>query len=565
MNRRLATGRLYLDSIKGLRPSQILTRPRRLVPPRLLAVATAPRSLPPRRPLPRGVNVDRAPQGGPAPAPDQDGVFAAVGARRRFGVDGFWDDRAEGDLFLFHLNGFSPLAAYAAGPRTAEGDDFWRRVVESWLDHQATPGRPAWHPYPTSKRICAWSAAISSIDGWPEALQTRLATAIWRQATYLSRTIEHDIGGNHVILNAVALCNAGALFERSPFLNRGLKLLRRELARQLLADGGHEERSTSYQREIHDWLADLATILAAIGMSPQWLLDAIGAMEGWMERIAGPDRRLPLLNDAWEGPPLSGSNSAPVAELAASGYLVLRDGGDQAVIDLGPLAPAHLTPHAHADALSFVLWGEGEPLLVDPGAFSYTGPYRDRFRGTPAHNTVAIDGCDQCEFWGDFRAAFLPRVRATPLERHGEIVVAGGSHDGYRRLPDPVTHHRRFVWCPGDGLVIVDLLRGAGEHSVRSSLHLSPRIGDASAEVGPFKLRPLGGGAAVANQGSYSPYLGSRLESRVIEDRRTVATEAPFGWSLLRSAAGVLELSRDRIVIGRRSGVAAEIAFDWSG
>ena len=566
MSGRPSKSALYLDSIKALRPRQIAARPRRLLSPRLLAVATAPRDLPPMRPLPRGVNIDHAPQGGPAPGPEQTGVFAAVGRQRSFGGERFWEDRADGDLFLFHLHGFAPLADYAGGEQSAEGDRFWRRVIESWLESETTPRRPAWHPYPTSRRLLSWAAAVSAIEGWSGGFREVVAAEIWRQAAYLSRTVEHDIGGNHVLLNSVALCNAGALFEGAPFLHRGLRLLRRELAQQLLADGGHEERSTSYHREIHAWLSDLARILAGIGTRPRWLLDAVDAMALWMRKIAGPDGTLALLNDAWEGPPVLNDDPAAVSDLAASGYIVLRHDTDQAVIDVGPLAPSHLTPHAHADALSFVLWADGEPVLVDPGSFSYTGADRDRFRGTSAHNTVAIDDRDQCEFWADFRAAYLPAVRARPLQRFGDVTVAGGSHDGYRRLPRPVTHHRRFVWCPGNGLVIVDLLRGDGKHQVRSSLHLSSSASDADGRnVGPFTLTLLGNGTAVVSRASYAPYLGVMVETAVIEDRRTIEVEAPFGWSLLRAGAAVTQLTRERLVIKRRSGAEAVIPLDWAG
>ena len=84
--------------------------------------------------------------------------------------------------------------------------------------------------------------------------------------------------------------------------------------------------------------------------------------------------------------------------------------GDQLNFDVGKLAPDHLPPHAHADTLAVVAWFDGRPVLVDTGAYTYTGPERDAFRGTAGHNTLELDGVDQCEFWGDFRLAFPPAV-----------------------------------------------------------------------------------------------------------------------------------------------------------
>ncbi len=549
-----------------MRAGQLAGRARRLVPPALLAAGLGSGGAPSWHPNAAGVGVDRAPSGGPVPPPHETGAFEAVGISRRFGTSRFWDDPGDGQLFLFHLHGFGPLASYASGRRDAAGDAFWAEVVESWLRAQGRPRLPAWHPYPTSVRILSWAAALSAIDGWPEQLRSRIAAELWRQARYLRRSIEHDIGGNHVLKNATALVGAGAIFPQSSLLDTGLALLRRELERQILSDGGHEERSTSYHRQVRHDAEDASRLAsAARGSAPAWIDETVARCEAWEAEIAGPGGALPMLNDAWEVPPAPERRSDPVTRLAGTGHVVCRDGGDQAIFDVGPLCPSHLPPHAHADALSLVVWAGGEPLLVDPGAYAYSGEARDRFRGTAAHNTVEIDGRDQCEFWGDFRAAYQPRVRAGPVRTEDGVVVAAGSHDGYTRLPEPVTHHRTLVWCPGDGLVVVDLLRGRGDHAIRSSLHLAPGAPlETEARLGPFTVAPLGGGSVTRREGEYSPYLGRSVAAAVLEDRRTIGPETPFGWSLLRGGATVSALERDRVVIAREDGSSVSVNLEWS-
>jgi hypothetical protein len=115
---------------------------------------------------------------------------------------------------------------------------------------------------------------------------------------------------------------------------------------------------------------------------------------------------------------------------------------------MGPMGPEHLPGHGHADALSFVLYGKHEPLVVDPGVYSYhEKSWRDHFRSTKAHNTVCIDGQDQCVFWGVFRVAYPPRVRLLGWsDEHVE-----GQHEGYLRLKDPVVH-RRLIRKRGKGI-----------------------------------------------------------------------------------------------------------------
>jgi len=550
-----------------MRLSQLAARPRRLIPSALLAAGLTRRPVPAWQSLPAGIGVNPAPQSGPTPPPHETHAFAAVGAERRFGAPGFWTDQSDGLLFLFALHGFAGLAEYAGGDRTPAGDRFWATVIEAWLERYTTAKNPAWHPYPTSQRVIAWAAAMSAIGEWPDDLRERMAAELWRQAWYLRRCIEHDIGGNHVLKNATALTVAGAVFPSSKLSDRGLVLLRRELGRQLLPDGGHEERSPSYHREVLGDLGDVVTVLECSGrVVPSWLSAAVSAATAWQAQMTGPDGSLPLLNDSWEGPAAPSADEDRESRLEPSGYVVCRSGPDQVIFDVGPVSPPHLPPHAHADVLSVVLWADGRPVLVDPGSFAYTGPLRRAFRSTRAHNTVEVDGRDQCELWGDFRVAYPPNVRAAPLRRHGNDVLAAGSHDGYRRLADPVIHSRIVIWCPGDGLIVLDMLRARQPHQVVSSLHLAPGIEhDGVERIGPFPLVALGPGASLGMRtGSYAPYLGTKVEATLLEDQRVMSPEVPFGFSLLRGARQVAELSADQIVLAGGGQAVTTIPLEWA-
>lgn len=559
---------LYADAARGMRRRQIAWRLRRLVPPVVLAAGATGRSVPAFIPVARGLGIEAASSSGPVAPPHEERIFTAVGRNRCVDSPNYWRERGDGLLFLFHLHGFSALASYASGPRSSAGDAFWANLLGSWLASEGRPRHPSWHPYPTSLRVVAWAAALSSIDDWPSELRNSLVTSLWKQARYLNRTVEHDIGGNHVLKNAKALVVVGASFPSTGLMTRGLRLLEREVQLQFLADGGHEERSTSYHREVVQDLAEIIVLLGRMSDKPPtpWLSHASERAARWQRSMTGPDGCLPLLNDAWEGPRVAVSKQPSIEDLDASGYLALRSGRDQAIFDRGPVSPRHLPPHAHADALSFVLWADGQPLLVDPGSFSYSGSWRNVFRGTAAHNTVQVADTDQCQLWGDFRVAYPPAVRAYPLRTFGDIVVATGSHDGYRRLRTPVEHHRALVWWPEAGVVVIDLLRTGGPQPVRSFLHISPtaRCVDTT-EVGPFTLAALGYDPSVRRlQGSYAPYLGKRIDAPVIEDRRVVEPEVPFGWSLLRAGRKVVALDSHHLVLRDVDGSERELSLNWS-
>ena len=277
-------------------------------------------------------------------------------------------------------------------------------------------------------------------------------------------------------------------------------------------------------------------------------------MTHWLHALAGPDGRVPLLNDGWEGPSIDPA-AGELTNLAATGYVVLRHGGDQAVLDVGALCPPHLPPHAHADALSFVTWTDAAPVVMDPGSGAYQGDARRWSRATGSHNTVEVDGEDQCIFLGDFRAARLPNVTCERLERRADAVIVTAGHDGYRRLSDPVDHRRVFCWLPGDGLVVVDVLRAGAAHTTRSRLHLAPGADDA-----PVSIRPLFGARGERTTGRAAPYLGSFSTCVVLEQRGDTAQRAVQGWSLLRSEADVRR-EGDEVVIERPHGEPVRFAL----
>jgi hypothetical protein len=549
---------LYIDAARRMRPRQLAWRTRRLIPPRLVGLGIDRDGPVSWRPLPPGLGVSPAPQSGAVEPPHRDGIFRAVGRSRRFPQPGFWTDGRNGLLFLFHLHGFEDLAVYA-GSEDDSGDGFWQEVLESWLTEHPAPRMPSWHPFPTSLRLVSWCAAISNSAGWPPAFKERLAREIRREARYLRRCVEHDIGGNHVLKNGVALALSGTLLGDGPLQRAGLKLLRREVPRQFLADGGHEERSTSYHRVA---VADLEDLRRALGATPRWLDDAIAAGRRWTESLAGPDGRLPLLNDAWEGPPIRGERAKePLTQLQESGYVVFRHGDDQAVVDVGPLCPPHLPPHGHADALSFVFWGDGRPVVVDPGAAAYTGPLRNRFRATAAHNTVEVDGQSQCVLWGDFRLARLPTVRAAPPRKHASgVITVAACHDGYRRLEDPVVHQREFVWWPAAGVVVVDRIQAGAAHRVRTRLHFPPELGPRD---GPFIPRPVGKAFAMTLDDLYSPHVGVTRQATSLEQALTVQPRELFGWSLLREGSEVVSVTASQLVLRRDGDEVMTLPLDW--
>jgi hypothetical protein len=185
--------------------------------------------------------------------------------------------------------------------------------------------------------------------------------------------------------------------------------------------------------------------------------------------------------DRYENLP-AGGGALPVRHSFSEGGLyVLGDCFEteqevRVVADVAPLGYLSIAAHGHADALSFTLSVGGSEVLIDPGTYTYqtAGGWRDYFRGTSAHNTVRVDGQDQSVSGGPF--LWLQRANARCESygsdaRHDRLIA---THDGYRRLRDPVVHRRVLHFDKlTQVLQVEDELVCAGAHRVEQFWHFA--------------------------------------------------------------------------------------------
>jgi uncharacterized heparinase superfamily protein len=223
--------------------------------------------------------------------------------------------------------------------------------------------------------------------------------SLWQQLCWLQAHPEHCHGGNHWLENLTALAIGGLQFDGpqgAVMHRRAMDLLQPELASQLLADGGHEERSASYHLLMLDRLIELgAALQARKSESPYWLLQAVNAMTAWAEAVLFEGGGFPRFNDSVIEaclPTFSPAAPAPLSDLASTGWTLIRPGhGWELVFKCGVPCPRHLPPHAHSDLLSFDLFHHGLPVLAEAGTSVYgSGPDRLYERSGAAHNVLQL-------------------------------------------------------------------------------------------------------------------------------------------------------------------------------
>jgi uncharacterized heparinase superfamily protein len=171
----------------------------------------------------------------------------------------------------------------------------------------------------------------------------------------------------------------------------------------------------------------------------------------------------------------------------SSGYFVMRDGWRRdssfVLIDCGPHGADIGCGHAHSDALSIEFASGGVTWLVDPGTFVYAADpkTRDEFRSTAAHNTVTVDDQPQSVPSNPFSWRTAAKCQLREFVEHRGAIFFQGSHDGYERLQDPVTHTRSALYLrPDPGvdlpgrLIVRDKFTTKKRHRYTIRYHFTP-------------------------------------------------------------------------------------------
>jgi uncharacterized heparinase superfamily protein len=461
------------------------------------------------------------------------GRMTLLGHTRPLGDPPDWDQRGAPLLWRFHLHYWDWAWALAGWPDAEAARARFGTLYRSWHANHHRDG-VVWAPYVASLRAWTWCGVGRTLAG-DGPLGAALRADLRRHARFLTRSLERDLGGNHLLKNLKALLGLAAAAGDAAGVARWSLELARQARAQVLPDGGHIERSPSYHVQVLADLIDVAGLLAALGAPvPTAITEAVERMRGWLAAVATPAGLLPPLNDGYPVPPpvvaaLRGDRARPDrALLAASGLAVLRAGGFDVTADVGGPGPGPSAGHSHAGTLGFELRLDDRRFVVDPGTSTYDpGPRRAFERSTRAHPTVCLDGVDSSEAWGAFRMGRRARVRTATLETGPTLAtgpagaaVLSARHDGYRALCGG-THERRWEVRPA-GVTVTDLVTGSGQHQVEVVFPLEPGVRAA-----------VTGGGVLAARGDGRPLLIHAGDSAGRGRWRVERALAAAGWNRL--------------------------------
>lgn len=454
----------------------------------------------------------------------------------------------------------------------------------------------------------------------PPELYARFLASISTQVEHLCAHLAP--ARNHRTLELYAIFLAAVVFPEmrgaAGWLAFSLEELARNVASDLLPDGVQVELSTDYH---HIVLRNFLCVrrlarLNGIAVPPEMDRAILKALE-FSLHAHRPDGIVPSFSDgdardfrellAWGHEIYGredfayaatfGERGVPPAQCSAdfpdSGYHVLRSGWGGSngryrdarylMLDCGPLGAGN---HGHFDLLSFEAYAYGRPLVVDPGRFTYSEAgdinWRARFRGTEAHNTVLVDGCNQTRYTPGKRKLKV----SGPAPRHTlRAAIHGAQLDLLHGVAEsheyPVVHERLIAFVRGEYWIISDVLHGTGDHRYDLLFHLDHHAqgrtsveqrGSTSLVSAPQMLlaQCAAGSEVMIDDGFVSQRYGQKHAAPVIRTRRHGASTAfqsvllPFKHEAPQLALRALSVStgHDEPIGYRTQALAVDITRD---
>ena len=368
-------------------------------------------------------------------------------------------------------------------------------------------------------------------------LYLRLMDSVSRHIWEIDRKYSRGSSvNNHLIGEAAGVFVATSYFNylknASVWRDKSREILVREIINQTYSDGGAREQAIGYHIFVMQFFVIAGLVARETGWDfPESYWSQLEKMFEFIDSLSQGGDNLPMFGDCDDGyvldigtnphnvkewlsvgnvlfqrsdfntpyehieplewlPGLSGQNVEAACEnkkcsniaFKQSGYYLLQNGDSNSperisvVFDCGSLGMGSLAGHGHADALSFTLRVFGMDVLVDPGTYDYFSypQWREYFRSTRAHNTIAVDEKDQSEMLGLFlwgRKAQAQCLSWEPSDTGGRIVA---EHNGYSILNDPVIHRRMLELdgCKRE-LTIRDDIIAREEHNIAIFFHFA--------------------------------------------------------------------------------------------
>jgi uncharacterized heparinase superfamily protein len=361
-----------------------------------------------------------------------------------------------------------------------------RALVGEWI--ASPPAEPIAHrPDVTGARIAAWLGhydfvAATADDGFRQKVMARLVADARRLSAALPT---EELDGRALTALKGLTAVAVALPEQTAHLNRVMRFLPQELARQVLPDGCHVERSPlAHLGALQDLIDIRALLQSAQAQPPPALATTIERMATVLRFFRHGDLGLTQFNGAKEeaGPLIdqvlarSGRGGKLPNALAEGGYQRLQAGRTTVIVDCGAPPPSGLDRYAHAGTLAMEMSVGRERVIVNCGGFPAGGAHwRDATRATAAHSTLVIADVNSAELQQG-GLGHRPTVHDLQRQEADGAHWLEVSHDGWKRAFGAIHRRSLYIASSGDDVRGEDMVEAFGPQPFSLRFHLHPDV-----------------------------------------------------------------------------------------
>ncbi len=416
----------------------------------------------------------------------------------------FWNDTSKPKLWLYNLHYFEYLLPLTK-EINADNFDYAQKLIKDWIEQNPVGRGNGWEPYPLSLRIVNWiffyDAFYDYFKNNPK-FKRQFLDSLYRQTAYLTHFLEYHLQANHLWANVKTVLFAGLFFSENKWIEKGIRLVKRQLKEQILNDGGHYERSPMYHSLILTDVIDLANLLKtnnpdlnkhrpSLENLRKMLQEKAQAMLQWLNQLSHPDGEPALFGDtAFKVAPKPEDihdyyskvfNSKNISfelpktiSLKESGYYVVRSDETYMAVDGGELGVTYQPGHAHCDFLSYELSFKTQRFIVDSGVGEYLpSDLRSKARSIYSHNTLVVNGMEQAELWQAFRMG--KRIKPEAVRFKAEpFPEFAGSYKNQLNKKRAYRHQRFISWQKTNMIVIKDVYRAKRLRFVENLIHPHP-------------------------------------------------------------------------------------------
>lgn len=429
---------------------------------------------------------------------------------------------------------FALLAKNYAASHDGKYLDEFAELFEDWNEKNPFLWGIAWTSVMEIAIRCSnwcYSYCFLKAADAPSELLDRLQSGILNMTDYITKHYSrYSSANNHLIVEAYAIGQTGILCGCQPWVRLAVDILTRELSLQNYSDGVNKELSLHYQSFYMEAMGLMMRLLIKNGYAvpDSWrsmlekmcayvadcmgeygesivfgdddegkILDLQGGIENHYQYTLGLlsimlDKQYTDLNRLncenisllFSEEELKAARKKPryqpplCACYQEGGNTILRSKDRRVLIgiDHAALGFGRIAAHGHADALSFQMFVEGQPIFADPGTYLYHCDLtsRNAFRKTENHNTVTVEGRDQSEMLGAFLWGKRAECKLISFENTNGKTTLVAEHDGYR----PIIHRRTFEFDGDRALWVTDELSAVCGYTL--TFMLSP---DAAAKI----------------------------------------------------------------------------------